>query len=120
MHAHVLKCVSQIFSSALKKYRYEHDATLSEKLETARQACELPGGDMEEIPLASDGHGWTLVNSKLEPLWYNGEVLPIQLADISEGSADTVVDDNGDSEDDISLPDDTDYLDTYGDSDNDD
>ena len=71
-----------------------------------------------DIPLASDGHGWTLVNSKLEPLWYNGEVLPIQLADISEGSAATVADDSGDSEDDISLPDD--YLDTYGDSDSDD
>ena len=56
MHSHVLKCVSQIFSSAPKKYRYEHDATLSEKLGT-------------------------------------------------------VVDDSGHSEDDISLPDDTDYLD---------
>ncbi len=58
-----------------------------------------------------------MVDNKLEPFWYDTEVLPSELADISEGSAYIKADDGGDSEDNISHPDD--YQDTYGDSDSD-
>lgn len=37
-----------------------------------------------DIPDACNGHGWTLVDQKIEPLWYEGCVLPQQLADIIE------------------------------------
>ena len=29
------------------------------------------------------GHGWTLVDGILEPLWYEGDILPQQLTDIA-------------------------------------
>ena len=56
-------------------------------LEQHIETCELAGGIIWKrsqipspgIPLVNNGHGWALVNSKLEPLWYDGKVLPIQL-----------------------------------------
>ena len=70
------------------------------------------------IPVPSDDHGWTMIEGKLEPLWYEGDMIPIELADISEGPA-FETDDDGDSDGDISLPDDSNYMDTFGDSDSD-
>ena len=60
-----------------------------------------------DIPLATDGHGWTMVDGKMEPLWYDGDVLPQQLIDIVEGSP---TDDEDESDDDGPLPAGTDYL----------
>lgn len=54
-----------------------------------------------DIPLATDGHGWTMVDGKMEPLWYDGDVLPQQLIDIVEGSS---TDDEDKSDDDGPLP----------------
>ena len=42
-----------------------------------------------DVPVPSDGHGWTLLDGKLEPLWYKGHVLPQQLADIADSSMDS-------------------------------
>ena len=59
-----------------------------------------------DIPVPIDGHGWTLVNGKLEPLWYEGHVLPQQLADIAEKSV--YVDDDSDSDEENTS--DVDYI----------
>ena len=34
------------------------------------------------VPDVRDGHGWHLVDGKLEPLWFTGSILPQQLIDI--------------------------------------
>jgi hypothetical protein len=39
-------------------------------------------------PDPTAGHGWTMLDGHLEPLWYDGELLPQQLADIAEGIID--------------------------------
>lgn len=62
-----------------------------------------------DIPDAGDGHGWALVNQKLEPLWYEGCVLPQQLTDIAE-SVNTSDDGDDESDDDDSIPEEQEYL----------
>lgn len=59
-------------------------------------------------PEANDGDGWALVQGRLEPLWYDGDVLPQQLADIAEDPA-KVSDDESDYDDTDSIPDELDY-----------
>ena len=54
-----------------------------------------------DIPVASNGHGWTNASGKLEPLLLEGELLPWELSDIAEGALPSS--DNEDNEaDDIS------------------
>ena len=62
-----------------------------------------------DLPGATMGHGWTLVDGILEPLWYEGEILPQQLTDIanprhSEASDDEGDDDSEDDDDDAPAP----------------
>ena len=49
-----------------------------------------------QIPNPSPGHGWEETNGILDPLWFDGDVLPRVLADIAQ--VDT---DNEDSDSDI-------------------
>ena len=51
------------------------------------------------IPVASERHGWTRVNSVLEPLWIEGQVLPQRLADILQDTIDADSDEEGKEED---------------------
>ena len=60
-----------------------------------------------DVRAASDGHGWILVDGKLDPFWYEVCVLSQQLADIAEGSLDISVEDS-DSEE-VYTPPDLDY-----------
>lgn len=64
---------------------------------------------MPDIHDATTGHGWTMVDGNLEQLWYEGEVLPQQLADIATDSGE----DDTESDDDGSLPDDKCALDSF-------
>lgn len=61
-----------------------------------------------DIPDACNGHGWTLVDQKIEPLWYEGCVLPQQLADIIESVSGR---DEEDESDDDSVTDEQDLSD---------
>ena len=45
------------------------------------------------------GHGWHVIDGKMEPLWFDGDVLPQQRTDIAEGSPT----DSGNSDDDSDL-----------------
>jgi len=63
-----------------------------------------------DLPDASDGHGWTMCDGTLEPLWFDGDVLPQQLTDIVEESL-TTSDDDSNSDDDVPDPTGTDYPD---------
>ena len=54
------------------------------------------------IPEA-EGHGWVKIDSKLEPLWYEGSMLPSQLTDVSAEQMDT--DDDSDNDSDIEIED---------------
>lgn len=47
------------------------------------------------------GHGWVMVDGKLEPLWYDGRMLPQQLVDAADASHD----DNYESDDDSDMED---------------
>lgn len=51
------------------------------------------------------GHGWSLVNGKLEPLWYVGSALPQQLIDAADRlqNADTESDDESGSENEAEI-----------------
>ncbi|KAG0711573.1 hypothetical protein GWK47_020348 [Chionoecetes opilio] len=49
------------------------------------------------IPKASQGHGWEEENGHMDPVWYEGDLLPRQLADIAQ-----VAPDDADSGDDSS------------------
>ena len=54
-----------------------------------------------DIPVTSNGHGWTHASGHLESLWFEGELLPWELSDIAEGALPSS--DNEDNEaDDIS------------------
>ena len=47
------------------------------------------------VPNPHEGHGWTIEDGVMQPLWTSSEVLPKQLVDILES---TVDDDTEDSE----------------------
>ena len=51
-------------------------------------------------PSAADGHGWTAVYGKLQPLWFSGPLIPtcIALIDDRLPSDDDVDDDDNDGE----------------------
>ena len=53
-----------------------------------------------DVPAASDGHGWTHVEGKLEPLWFDGDALPQALINICQESSDDNTDNNDDDSDD--------------------
>ena len=36
-----------------------------------------------EVPNATDGHGWTIIDGEMLPLWYKGNCLPQILVDDS-------------------------------------
>ena len=42
-----------------------------------------------DIPSPSNGHGWTIQDGILEPLWFEGDVLPRRLADLVEEVAES-------------------------------
>lgn len=54
------------------------------------------------IPDVRVGHGWHVVDGKLEPLWYTGSILPQLLIDIIDDEAD---EDSDDSDQDFQLTD---------------
>ena len=65
-----------------------------------------------DVPVPSDGHGWTLLDGRLEPLWYEGHVLPQQLADIADSSIDNSDEDsNSESDEEFSDVDNNDESD---------
>ena len=41
----------------------------------------MEGSPQSEIPEATSGHGWTTVNGKLQPLWFQGPVIPAKIAE---------------------------------------
>ena len=47
-----------------------------------------------EIPPPTEGHGWVLIDSKMEPLWTEEDILPQQLADILEEALQSDEDDS--------------------------
>lgn len=51
------------------------------------------------IPAANDGHGWILVEGKLEPLWYADDALPQSLINICLNPTDDNTDKNDDDDD---------------------
>ena len=52
-----------------------------------------------DIPPATDSHGWTIIDGKLEPLWYDGDMLPKQLTDIVDRSSGDTSDSDSESDD---------------------
>ena len=50
------------------------------------------------IPAPTDNNGWTLVDGKLEPLWFDCDPLPESLADVSQ-RCDTEDDEDSDLDD---------------------
>ena len=50
-----------------------------------------------------EGHGWTRVDGKLEPLWYEGNILPQALVDASVDHSERAVESDDDSEEDITT-----------------
>ena len=60
-----------------------------------------------KIPKASRGHGWEEENGDLDPLWYDGDMLPRELADIAQVISD---DDESDDESADGTPDDMDRI----------
>ena len=58
-----------------------------------------------DTPNPCDGHGWMMVDGHLEPLWYDGEALPQELADMTHVSTDHDSDEESDSDpDDVFIP----------------
>jgi hypothetical protein len=55
-----------------------------------------------DLPNPTDGHGWTLHDGKIEPLWVDGDVLPLQLETILEKVAAEGTDDE-DEDGDVEL-----------------
>ena len=60
-----------------------------------------------KIPKASRGHGWEEENGDLDRLWYDGDMLPRELADIAQVISD---DDESDDESADGTPDDMDRI----------
>lgn len=62
------------------------------------RAAHLPTPD---IPLPTNGNGWVRVNTKIQPLWFNGPLVPADLAveDDSLPSEDEMSSDDSDSGD---------------------
>ena len=58
------------------------------------------------IPNPVDGHGWTLVDGNIEPLWTDGDVLPQQLTDILEGTMNEAAEDDENEGEDVELEED--------------
>lgn len=52
-----------------------------------------------DVPAANDGHGWTLVEGKLEPLWFDDDALPQALINIRQEPTDDNIDDDDDDSD---------------------
>ena len=42
-----------------------------------------------------DRHGWSVADEKIEPIWFEGDVLPQQLVDIADGLGNIDVNDSG-------------------------
>ena len=61
------------------------------------------------VPEATDGHGWKFANGKIEPIWFDGPVVP---ADIAEE------DDSLESDDEMSSSDEEGELGDAGSDDN--
>ena len=53
------------------------------------------------IPAATDRNGWATINEKLEPLWFDVDVLPQKPVDISEEPFDSLSDDDESDTDDL-------------------
>ena len=52
-----------------------------------------------DVPKASRDHGWDIKDGCVNPLWYEGDVLPRELADIAQVSPDqSDCDDDSDSD----------------------
>ena len=88
-----------------RKSLEQHIRRVNYQLGIYKQA-HIPNPD---IPKPTDGHGWTMIDGKLEPLWFDGDVLPRQLVDIAE----TVISSDDDSDSDVSLPDSSEYFANY-------
>jgi hypothetical protein len=52
-----------------------------------------------DVPLPHTGHGWTQTDDHLEPLWYEGVMLPLQLSDLVSDIAQSNDDDDDDDDD---------------------
>ena len=59
-----------------------------------------------------EGHGWTIVDGKLEPLWYEGSLLPQALVDASVDHSEEAGESDDDSDEDIATHD-TDVQGSY-------
>ena len=51
-----------------------------------------------DVPVPNESHGWTLVDGKLEPLWFDGTAIPKELFNIQDKSCDSNDDDGDDEE----------------------
>ena len=49
-----------------------------------------------QLPKAYQGHGWKMEDGILQPVWYEGHIIPQKLADIAMDMKDS--DDNADSD----------------------
>ena len=57
-----------------------------------------------EIPNPADGHGWVMVDGRLEPMWCEGDILPRQLTSILESVVQSEEEDDSDSDVEDSVP----------------
>ena len=60
-----------------------------------------------DVPSPTDGHGWQLVDGNLEPLWFDGEIVPPVVVENAGDDNQELTDSENDSEDEAS---DEDYL----------
>ena len=72
-----------------------------------------------DVPVANESHGWTLVDGKLEPLWFDGSALPKELINIQDQPRDISDDDEEEDDDDDDENEEDDAFSQYYDSDDD-
>ena len=83
---------------------------MSELSATSCQASKLSGGIRKNahvpqltVPSTTEGHGWTVENGVMQPLWTDKDVLPKELVDILEETIQEAEDasDAGDEDEEI-------------------
>ena len=87
-----------------RKSLEQHIRRVNYQVAIWKQSCD----PNPAVPDASDGHGWSLIDGKIEPLWFDGDALPQELIDIeanlAKGNSDDDSDDSDDSETEDNAP----------------
>ena len=83
-------------------HRWSQKALQQHIRRTNYQTCIWKVADIPRprAPSVADGHGWTAVHGKMQPLWFSGQLIPTCIALVDDRLASGDDDDDEDDDDD--------------------